>query len=519
MTARTLTAATLTAALAALAAPAAAAGADYAAGTDCQEQQSFVDGDAAFVAARLPRGYTAMVNPASGRPLVFARGLRCREITLGGRTAPLVMASYGVLIESPDGRGCGSASPTGSVKGDEPPVCNWYVLRWLASDRRAVEWLRDGTPGFPAVHVPELVFDLGSFDPASGGAPLSFRAGGPSPFTIDAIMRDGPRELAVRGGYWVDTPQGTVKLALSSDDLLAGDGDGVVRTGAGSELARLMGAEERSYAPGYDAFASVRAGHGVYRKQILPPPGSTAGFSGSCSLEGTVTFKPTPAKNESQPLSSDYTATGACTGKLDGRELKEAPVSVYQAGRAEGGCRSAKTVAPWVGSMRFESGEVLRYTLDFTTQSTDVSGTFYGERSGTAPARGSFLTDRTSPDVTVRCAGEGVTTTQLDISFTTHTALVNEPEQRPSARRGKLRLAATPRSVRPGRLTSFAFRVTGADGRPLGGAFVRFFGRRVQTNPAGRAWVGATLRGHGAHPASAKLTGFRGARASIRVRP
>ena len=74
-----------------------------------------------------------------------------------------------------------------------------------------------------------------------------------------------------------------------------------------------MGAEERSYARAYAGFATVRAGHGVYRKQILPPPGSTDGLAGSCSLKGTVTFKPTPATNTPQPLSSDYTATGTCT--------------------------------------------------------------------------------------------------------------------------------------------------------------------------------------------------------------
>jgi hypothetical protein len=501
----------------ALSAPAIAGAAPHAAAVDCQEQQAFVDGDPEFVAARLPEGYTALRNPASGRPLVFARGLRCAQQTLAGRTAPSVMASYGVLIESPDGRGCGSAGPTGSVKGDSPPVCNWYVLRWLASDRHVVEWLRDGTPGFPAVHVPELVFDLGGFDPARGGSPLSFRAAGPSPYTIDAVARENPRELSVRGGYWYETAQGTVKIALSSDDLIAGDGDGVVRTPAGTELARLMGAEERGYAPVFDGFASVRAAHGVYRKQVLPEPGSAAGFAGSCALEGTVTFKPTPAKNESQPLGSDYTATGTCNGTFDGRELKDEPVSMYHSGRSEGGCRSAKTVAPWVGSMRLAGGEVLRYTLDFTSQSTEINGTIYGERSGLAPLKASFLTDRTPPDVAARCAGEGVTEIPLDVRFATQTPLVNEP-LRPATRE-RLRLGVKPPVVRSGRRTSYTFSVRGADGRPLPGAIVRFFGRRVQTGQGGTARIVATLRGEGAHRASAKLAGFRGGKATVRVRP
>ena len=510
---RTTTTAALTIAAAVLAGPAGATAAPPAPGADCQEQQAFVDGDPAVVAARLPEGYTALRNQASGRPLVFARGLRCRELTLGGRTAPAVMASYGVLIESPDGTGCGSASPTGPVKGDAPPVCNWYVLRWLASDRRVVDWLRAGTADFPAVHVPELVFDLGTFDAGRGGTPVSFSAGGPSPYTIDAIGRENPRELSVRGGYWAETSAGTVKVALSSDDLVAGDGDGTVRTGQGTELAALMGAEERTYAPVFDGFASVRAAHGVYRKQIEPPAGSRAGFAGSCSFRGTVTFSPTPAKNDPQPLSSDYTATGTCSGTLDGREVKDAPVSMYHAGRAEGGCRSAKTVAPWPGTMRFESGEGLRYTLDFTSQSTELNGTMYGERYGTAPGRASFLTDRTPPDVLQRCAGEGVRETPLDLSFTTREPLVNEPDPE------RLRLVPRPRTARPGRRTHFVFSVRGADGRPLAGAYVRFFGRRVRTLADGSARVTATLKRAGAHPVSAKLAGFRGARTAVVVRP
>ena len=505
----TTTAALTLAAAALLAGPADAA--EPAPGKDCQEQQAFIDGDPAVVAARLPQKYKALTNPSSGRPLVFARGLRCAALTLGGRTAPGVMASYGVLIESPDGTGCGSAGPAGQVKGDEPPVCNWYVLRWLASDRRVVDWLRRGTPDFPVTHVPELVFDLGTFDQARNGTPVNFSAGGPSPYTIEAVARENPRELSVRGGYWAETSAGTVKIALSSDDLIAGDGDGTVRTARGTELADLMGAEERSYAPVFDGFASVKAGHGVYRKQVLPPSGSTAGFAGSCSVKGTVRFDPTPANNGTQPLSSDYTATGTCTGSLDGRELKDAPVSMYHGGRAEGGCRAAKTVSPWHGAMRFESGEVVRYTLDFTSTSTELSGTMYGERSGDAPGKASFLTDRTPPDVAQRCAGEGVRETPLDLRFSTRTPLVNEPAPE------QLAMSVRPRTVRSGRATTFAFRVRGADGRPLPGAFVRFYGRRVRTGADGTARVTARLERVGAHAASAKAEGFRGARVSVRV--
>jgi hypothetical protein len=506
-------AAASTAAVAACVVPAGAAAAPPAAGTDCQEQQAFVDGDPAVVAERLPDGYTAMTNPASGRPLVFARGLRCADLTIDGRGGPAVMASYGVLIESPDGRGCGSASPAGSAKGDEPPVCNWYVLQWLTSDRRVVDWLRAGTPDVPAVHVPELAFDLGTFDAAQNGAPFSFRAGGSSPYTIDGTAREGQRELAVRGGYWVEADAGTIKIALSSDDLRAGDSSGTVTAPAGSPVARLMGAEQRELAPVFAAFSTVRAGHGVYRKQILPPPHSTAGLTGTCSFKGLVTFKP-KANNTTQQLAYDYTAEGTCNGSLDGRDLKDTPVRLYQAGRSEGGCRAAKTVAPGVGTMTLEGGKQIRYTLDFTTQSTQVEASIYGERSGLATGRGTFLTDRTPPDVTVRCAGEGTETIPLDITFTTQSALVNEPP----AERPRLRLGVTPRSVKSGRRTTYRFRVSGPGGAPLRGASVRFYGKRVQTGADGIARVTATLRKPGGHPARAKAVGHRGAQATITVR-
>ena len=496
------------------AAPAGAAAATYSTGTDCHEQQAFVDGDPAVVEALLPDRYRAMTNPASGRPLVFARGLRCREMSLDGRSAPVVNASYGVLIDSPDGRGCGSASPTGSVKGDGPPVCNWYVLRWLSSDRRVVDWLREGTPGFPAVHVPGLLFDLGPFGP--GGAPFSVRAGGDAPYTIDATAHENVRELAVRGGYWAETPQGTVKLALSSDDLNAADGSGVVRAPGGTPVARLMGAEERSYAPVYSAFASVHAGRGVYRKQILPPAGSKDGFAGTCSAQGTVNFKP-PATNDSQRLEVDYEGPGTCTGTLDGRDLKDAPMRVHHSGRAEGGCRSAKTLAPFEGAMTFASGEVIRYTVDFTTTSTTVEATVYGERSGTAPARGSFLTDRTPPDVAVRCAGEGVSQTPLDVTFTTQSPLVNAPggPPGPDARR-RLRVSVSPRPAHTGTRTRFTIRVT-AGGRPVEGANVRFAGRRLHTGRAGSATLTTAFWHPGPRRIVAGKDGFRVGRGTLPV--
>jgi hypothetical protein len=254
-------------------APAGAAASSLAVTTGCQEHQAFVHGDEGAVAAALPDRYTPVRDPSSGRPLVFVRALRCRGVAIDGRSAPAIMASFGIVVESPDGMGCASAAPVvGAVKGDLPPACNWYTLSWLANDGRVARWLRAGTAGFPASYVPDLAFDLGTFDVARGGAPFHFRAPAPapSPFTIDEIARERPGELAVRGGYWVDTSQGTVKLAFSTEDLTSGDATGTVRAAPGSKLAALFGAEARPYLPGYSFIAAERWSQASYRKEVRP---------------------------------------------------------------------------------------------------------------------------------------------------------------------------------------------------------------------------------------------------------
>src|SRR4051812_4233274 len=130
-----------------LAAATAHAAPQFIATHDCQEHQAFVDGDQQAVAARLPRAYTPVTDGPPGPPLLFVRALKCQKVTLDGQTKPATMASFGVVVDSPDGRGCASGAPgVGGTKGDEPPVCNWYTLFWLASDQRVVDWLQRNTP-------------------------------------------------------------------------------------------------------------------------------------------------------------------------------------------------------------------------------------------------------------------------------------------------------------------------------------------------------------------------------------
>jgi hypothetical protein len=154
--------------------PPSASASSFVTATGCPHHQAFIEGDDEAVRAFLPESY-APVRTSSGAPLLFVRAIRCDALGVDGDTAPGIMATYGVVIETPDGRGCASASPLGSLGGDFPPICNWYLLGWLADDPRVVDWLRKGTPEVPAAHVPGLEFELGAFDPAQGGAPFSFR--------------------------------------------------------------------------------------------------------------------------------------------------------------------------------------------------------------------------------------------------------------------------------------------------------------------------------------------------------
>jgi hypothetical protein len=147
-------------------------------------------------------------------------------------------------------------------------------------------------------------------------------------------------------------------------------------------------------------------------------------FAGSCSVQGTVSFSP-PATNTLQPLNTAYDASGTCSGTLDGRQVANAPVKMHNVGRADGSCPYAHTTEPGQGSITFADGTNIRYSFEFTSVATEVYLTMEGERSGSATAHATFLTQRTPPDVTLKCAGEGVSEIPMDLSLTTDSPLVS----------------------------------------------------------------------------------------------
>ena len=387
---------------------------------DCLENQAFVDGDPTVVADRLPARYTAVQNASSGQPLLFVRALRCN---LQGFDSPVTFGSFGIVVESPDGTHCGPSTPI-----DVPPVCNWYVLSWVANDLELVKWLRDGSPHFPVTYVRDLVFEQGQADPSEGGVPFHFEAShpAPSPFSIDAVGRERPGELRVRGAYWSEVQEGTVRVGFSTDNLISGDATGVVTAAPKSELARLMGREQRPYTLGYSAIGAERWQHAFYRKQILgPPPPNATSFAGSCSAEGTVYFDPA-VTYASQALTYEYEAKAICNGTLNGTEVSDVRVTMHQGGHSQGSCARAATTSPGPGEITFPTGETLSYNIDFTSVDGQIDIMMYGSRSGRAPADGTFRTPRTPPDTLVRCGTTGVKEIPMDMTFTTDSPLVSE---------------------------------------------------------------------------------------------
>jgi len=483
----------------------------------CVEHQAFFDGDAAAVRTRLPRAYSPTLDPSSGRPLLFARAERC-AVTIGARTETATMASAGIVVDSPDGRGCGSGAPgIRQTQGQNPPVCNWYPLFWVADQRPIVDWLRAGAGGFPAVLAPNLSFQAA---PSGAGGTTSFSFQAPARFTMQDTGHPQSAPINVRGGYWSGSGSDTIKLAFSTNDLAPGFATGVVRAAPGSELARLMGAQQASYLPEFSAIGGEHWGHGSYRKQLLGPSARSDSFAGSCALQGTDTFTP-PATNTAQDLHVVYNATGTCSGTLDGRAVTNAPVRWQTIAHSYGTCSQAQTVEPGAATLTFADGTAIHTTLDFTTDGTEVAMDVYGERSGFADGQGTFATQRTTPDVITGCAGAGDREVPMDLSIGTQSPLVSDRAagpggSQPHAAKPQVHLSVRPRTVRAGQSTLLSF-VVSARGRPVRGVVVRFGHRRARTGRRGRAVIRVVLRRAGRIAAVATKSGYRNARASVTV--
>jgi len=235
-------------------------------------------------------------------------------------------------------------------------------------------------------------------------------------------------------------------------------------------------------------------------------------FSGSCSFRGTSAFSP-PATNQQQRLDVHYRGPGTCTGSLDGRPISDAPVHFFSHLHSDGSCMRAKTVAPGSARIEFADGTTVRASEEFDFVGTEGTLTWKGRRSGSASGHGSFVTDRTPPDIAAQCAGKGAKSAPLDISLTTDEPLASK---RRASRR--LQVAVDPRAVVVGRRTKFVIRVSRSGGGAVRGATVKLAGRRAQTGPRGRASIVAALPRRGTWHATATKPGFHAGGADIAAR-
>ncbi len=232
--------------------------------------------DEAAVRRRVPPRFGLYRDPLSGKPLLNVRVLRCTRLSVNGTAARMTLAVFSALIESPDGTGCTSRTPVvplQTVVGGVPPFnwCNYYVIFNVSNNRNWVDWVRDGTPEFPARYETDFLWQDGKPVLSTLTRPFHFEAGGatPSPFEIDAfVTQELIGDLPISAGFWFPTSRGLLKLNPMVDATY-GDMQGTLRTQPGTEMAKLLGSHTASFLPGYSVFGSFRF-NGVLRKEILP---------------------------------------------------------------------------------------------------------------------------------------------------------------------------------------------------------------------------------------------------------
>jgi hypothetical protein len=152
----------------------------------------------------------------------------------------------------------------------------------------------------------------------------------------------------------------------------------------------------------------------------------TDSFSGSCSTQGTVTFSPPIKTQPQQLLTVVYTASGTCSGTLDGKSVSNMPVKLQHSGQADASCMHAQTTGPGHGNIYFQNGVVIPYTFQFTDVLTEIAFSYNGQQSGSAHGHGSFATPRTSPtDVSSQCNGSGASQIPMDMQFLTESPLTS----------------------------------------------------------------------------------------------
>ena len=163
-----------------------------------------------------------------------------------------------------------------------------------------------------------------------------------------------------------------------------------------------------------------------------PAAAADNSFSGSCKeIEGVAKFD-TPLTNTASDNRYHFTGSGKCTGKLNGRDVTDAPIDAQVDGAFNGSCSSGKSTAPGPGYLKFTGGNtdaaddvIIRFTMEFTSTASEVDFTLKGEKSGDATGHASFLTTRTPPDLAIKCQTDGNSELPFDATSETKSPLVS----------------------------------------------------------------------------------------------
>jgi hypothetical protein len=172
----------------------------------------------------------------------------------------------------------------------------------------------------------------------------------------------------------------------------------------------------------------------------VPTPASAAdsSFDGTCSFQGTAKFG-RPLSNTNTVNTYQFSGPGTCTGTVNGAAVTDAPVTVFVAGPFEGNCSSTHSTGPAPGRTTFTQGNddpaddvVIRFTVEFTGTGPELDLRITGDKSGTGSGRATFLTSRTSPDILLKCGGDGNSELPFDAMNSTNGPVVSEVPSTPS---------------------------------------------------------------------------------------
>lgn len=155
-------------------------------------------------------------------------------------------------------------------------------------------------------------------------------------------------------------------------------------------------------------------------------------FEGSCSAQGTTTFDP-PVTNATRLTTFEFRGGGRCTGRLNGRDVSNAPARAHVVGPLKTSCAAGRGPEPARAKITFTQGThskrddvtIRAKFLDNTATGPNFEGRLKGKKSGSAQVRGTFVTPRTPPDITTKCFGKGISKVPTDVSFVTDSPLVS----------------------------------------------------------------------------------------------